>query len=102
MNPSNSQQRGFLHPVLRELGLTRDIIRKYVVPAPRQAAPEPAVTAQCPRRLGTRALREFRKANGLNTATGMPLVRRKHPELKGLKGNQYNKEFLALLSRPTN
>lgn len=37
--------------------------------------------------------RAARKAKGLNTVTGLPLVRRKHPELAGLPRKKYLRMF---------
>lgn len=91
-----SGKDGPRHPVLRELGLTAEIIRKYVVP--RAAVPVAearhvvnAVRGLCPSRAARVALRAERRRLGLNTATGRPLVNRKHPELAGLPKRVYNK-----------
>jgi len=106
-----------MHPILRSLRLTKEVIAKYVVSVnrnpritPDQAASRLRQEAQraerkrCglntatgeplkkefPSRLKRRELRAQRRAQGLNTATGKPLVNERHPELAGLDKNTYN------------
>lgn len=46
-----------------------------------------------------RRIRAERKAAGLQTGTGLPLVRKKRPELAGLTGREYHKAYERLYCR---
>lgn len=94
-----------LHPVLRELGLTPDIISKYVVPkaaAPPVAPEVTAVPREFPSRTRRRELRAQRRRLGLNTNTGLPLRNKCRPELQGLDPATYRNNYAKLYRQERN
>ena len=73
------------YKAIADAALKSGLIKFAVAPAPRQPEKLPSEKENDERPHTMTVVRSRRRAAGLNTATGQPLVRRKHPELP--KGN---------------
>lgn len=93
---ANAVKRGWL-PVVSARSLPVPV--KLVERKPRTVVPPDGRSKTERNRDCMRRIRAERKAAGLQTGTGLPLVRKKRPELAGLSGREYHRQWEKLFRR---